>query len=196
MPRIAPLTGCATWPDSPLAVCALQLLWLLLIFPQCAVSFLEEYAMNEQLPYFYETTVAWTSERKGELHSPGLASLDIAAPPEFKGHAGLWTPEHLYVASVNACFMTTFLAIAEMSKFEFARFTCTATGKLEKAAEHGYHITEVTLKPQLVIAHSRDLERAGRLLEKTEANCLISNSIKTTVRLLPEISLIGAPTTA
>lgn len=144
--------------------------------------------MIEQLPYFYETEVEWTGERKGELRSPNLPALEVAAPPEFKGHAGLWTPEHLYVGAVNLCFMTTFLAIAELSKLEVMSFTCQARGKLEKSEGRGLRITEITLNPNLVILHSRDLERAARLLEKAESNCLISNSINTVVKLAPEIS--------
>ncbi|HEX4946690.1 MAG TPA: OsmC family protein [Blastocatellia bacterium] len=145
--------------------------------------------MNEQLPYFYETEVEWTGARKGEMRSPGLPTLAVAAPPEFKGHAGIWTPEHLFVASVNLCFMTTFLAIAEMSKLEFVSFTCKGNGKLEKVEGKGFQMTEVVLSPKLTLRHSRDVERAHRILEKTEANCLISNSIKTVVKLEPEIRL-------
>jgi peroxiredoxin-like protein len=145
--------------------------------------------MNEQLPYFYETEVEWTGARKGEMRAPELPAIAVAAPPEFKGHEGLWTPEHLYVASVNLCFMTTFLAIAELSKLEFVSFTCKGNGKLEKVEGQGFKMTEITLSPKLAIRHSRDVERAHRILEKTEANCLISNSINTVVKLEPEIKI-------
>lgn len=143
--------------------------------------------MNYQLPYFYETEVEWTRERRGDLRAPGLPTLEVGAPPEFKGHAGIWSPEHLYVASANACFMNTFLAIAELSKLEFVSITCSAKGKLEKEEGRGYRITEIMLKPKLVLHHDRDRERAARILEKAEKNCLISNSINTVVRLELEI---------
>src|SRR5580765_415230 len=90
------------------------------------------------LPYFYETEVEWTDQRRGDLESPGLASLEVASPPEFQGHEGVWTPEHYFVAAVNSCFMTTFLAIAEMSKLEFLSFDCKAVGKLEKVEGIGF----------------------------------------------------------
>ena len=143
--------------------------------------------MSHQLPYFYETEVGWTGERRGDLRAPSLPTLEVAAPPEFKGHEGIWSPEHLYVASVNVCFMTTFLAVAELSKLEFVSFTCHARGKLEKEEGRGYRITEIRLGPRLVLRHDRDRERAARILEKAEKNCLISNSINTAVRLEPEI---------
>jgi len=139
------------------------------------------------LPYFYETEVEWRDQRRGDLESPGLAPLQVASPPEFHGHEGVWTPEHYFVAAVNSCFMTTFLAIAEMSKLEFVSFDCKAVGKLEKVEGIGLQITEVIVRPKLVIRHDKDLERAQRILENAEKNCLISNSIKSSVRLQAEL---------
>jgi peroxiredoxin-like protein len=141
--------------------------------------------------YFYTTEVEWTGERHGDLRAPVLPNLQVDAPPEFKGHEGVWTPEHLFVASVNSCFMTTFLAIAENSKLDFVSFKAGATGKLEKL-ERGFAMTEITLHPKLVIKNGGDFERANRILEKAEKHCLISNSIRSDMKLEPEISLSRA----
>ena len=141
--------------------------------------------------YYYTTQVEWTGERHGDLSAPVLPSLKGDAPPEFKGHQGVWTPEHLFVASVNSCFMTTFVAIAENSKLEFESFRADAIGKLEKIADKGFMMTEITLQPKLVLRNARDAERASRILEKAEKHCLISNSIKTQTKLEAEIKLIG-----
>jgi len=141
--------------------------------------------------YSYTTEVEWTGERRGDLSAPHLPDLEVDAPPEFKGHEGVWTPEHLFVAAVNSCFMTTFLAIAENSKLEFVSFSADAKGKLEKLEGQGFIMTEVVLRPKLLVSHARDLERAGRILEKAEKNCLISNSIKTETRLEPKVDSVG-----
>lgn len=125
------------------------------------------------------------------MSAPDLPALEVDAPPEFKGHEGVWTPEHLFVAAVNSCFMTTFLAIAENSKLEFVSFSADAKGKLERLEGRGFIMTEVVLRPRLLISHSRDVERAGRILQKAERNCLISNSIKAETRLEPEVSFAG-----
>src|SRR4030095_1158629 len=99
------------------------------------------------------------------------------------------TPEHLFVASLNSCYMATFVAIAEMSKFEIVSFTCAAEGRLERQEGKPYRITEVTLRPRLVVSETTDLNRAQRLLEKAEKNCFIANSILTTVKVKDEIEL-------
>ncbi len=141
--------------------------------------------------YLYKTEVEWTGERHGELRAPALPNLQVDAPPEFKGHEGVWTPEHLFVASVNSCFMTTFLAIAENSKLEFITFHAEAEGKLEKVEGQGLMITHITLRPKLVVKNSRDTERALRIFEKAEKHCLISNSIRTETKLEPEVNYEG-----
>ena len=144
--------------------------------------------MSTNPQYFYDTDVEWTGERRVDLRSRDLATLEVAPPPEFKGPEGVWTPEHLYVASVTACFVTTFLAIAELSNLKLASFVCAATGKLEKEEGRGYRITGIVLKPRLFVSEARDVERAGRILEKAERNCLISNSINTVVTIEPEVA--------
>ncbi|MES1225955.1 MAG: OsmC family peroxiredoxin, partial [Bacteroidota bacterium] len=64
--------------------------------------------------HYYEVKLNWESDRKGLMSSPVLnSSIEVATPPEFpKGIHGIWSPEHLLVAAVNSCMMTTFLAIA------------------------------------------------------------------------------------
>src|SRR5437870_12715384 len=51
----------------------------------------------------YRTEVRWTSGRRGEASAAGLPNLGISSPAEFKGEPGSWTPEALFVSSLNAC---------------------------------------------------------------------------------------------
>lgn len=140
--------------------------------------------------HVYEVNLAWNLERKGTLSSPALPlQIEVATPPDFpKGMPGIWSPEHLFVAAVNSCLMTTFLAIAENSKVEFISFECNAVGKVEQV-EGKYSVTEVTLKPTLTVDASYDEERMLRILEKSEKACLISNSINSKVIFEPTVIL-------
>jgi len=134
--------------------------------------------------HIYNVSLAWKEGRIGEMNSPELTTkIEVATPPEFdKGVRGIWSPEHLYTASVLSCFMTTFLAISEYSKLEFSSFDCTAEGVLEKV-EGKFLMTEIILHPTLIITDETKKDRALRILEKSEKACLISNSIKTEVKL-------------
>ncbi len=139
----------------------------------------------------YSVSLRWDSDRKGTLYSAELIdSLQVATPPPFpKGIDRIWSPEHLFTASVSSCLMTTFLAIAENSKFEFVSFACNASGKLEQV-DGKYRMTEVVLEPELTIKQEGDYARAERILQKAEAACLISNSITATVVMKPVIHVL------
>jgi organic hydroperoxide reductase OsmC/OhrA len=114
--------------------------------------------------------------------------IEVATPPEFdKGVPGIWSPEHLFTASVLSCFMTTFLAISEFSKLEFETFDCDAEGILDKV-DGKFMMTEINLTAKLKIDDLSKASKAERVLQKSEAACLISNSIKTQVNLTCEIS--------
>jgi peroxiredoxin-like protein len=143
------------------------------------------FMQNEHL---YNVSVTWDKERMGIMRSNVLNStIEVATPPEFaKGMPGIWSPEHLLVAAVNSCLMTTFLAIAENSKLAFKSFTSDASGKLDKV-EGKYMITEITLAPTVTIENIDNKEKVERVLQKSEAACLISNSVKSAIIFKPTI---------
>jgi peroxiredoxin-like protein len=143
--------------------------------------------MAEPGVFYYQTELEWKKEREGEIGGPRLPAIAVGAPPEFKGREGSWSPEHLLVAALNSCYMLTLLAIAENSKIALTTFSSTATGKLEKVPDGGFQITEIVLKPKLGIAFASDSARLPRILEKAKENCFVSNSIKSAIKLEPEV---------
>jgi len=50
-------------------------------------------------------------------------------------------------------------------------------------------MTEVILEPKVAIKNEEDREKAERVLQKSEAACLISNSIKSKVTMLAVIEV-------
>jgi organic hydroperoxide reductase OsmC/OhrA len=143
--------------------------------------------MSEPKVFYYETGIDWTKEKEGQIKGPTLPTVNVGAPPEFKGREGQWTPEHLFVASVNGCFMLTLLAVAENSKVPLFSYSSTARGKLEKVQGAGFQITEIIIKPTVVIRSAQDLARVPRILEKAKENCFVTNSIKSVVKLEPQV---------
>jgi peroxiredoxin-like protein len=138
--------------------------------------------------HYYNVDINWKNSRKGIMCSPELNNkngvcIEVATPPEFpKGMEGIWSPEHLFVASVSSCLMTTFLAIAENSTLEFASFSCQAKGKLEKVDDK-LMMSEIVLKPTVVIHDEAYRDKATRILKKAENACLISQSIKSKITM-------------
>jgi peroxiredoxin-like protein len=141
--------------------------------------------------HYFQVDLEWLNDRKGEMTSPELEeAITVATPPAFpKGMAGIWSPEHLFTAAVNSCFMTTFLAIADNSKLAFEHFSCSAKGKLEQV-DGKFMMTEITLFPVLEITNGAEQAKAERILTKSEIACLISNSIRSTVQLQPTVRVV------
>lgn len=150
--------------------------------------------MAETPTYYYETEIEWKGEKDLKLASGKLKAIEAGAPPEFKGREENWSPEHLFVASLNTCYTLTLLAIAEFSKVLLVSLSSTAKGKLEKVQGSSYQITEIVLKPRVVIASANDLARMPRILEKAKENCFVSNSIKSAIKIEPEIFHHQTPT--
>ena len=140
--------------------------------------------------HFYDVSLTWNTDRKGTMRSDVLnSSIEVATPPEFpKGMQGIWSPEHLFVAAINSCLMTTFLAIAENSRLVYNNFESKAIGKLE-LVDGKYLMSEVVLKPVVILSNEDDREKALKVLHKSEAACLISNSVKSKIILEPEVKV-------
>ncbi len=137
--------------------------------------------------YHYHTSVRWTEQRKGIISGTGKPDVQVATPPEFKGHEGIWSPEDLFVASANICLMTTFLSFAERAGLGFTAYEAEAEGTLE-LVDGKFQFTTIVLRPRITLKPDGDSAKARELIEKAEANCLISNSMKARMRLEPTIA--------
>lgn len=112
-----------------------------------------------------------------------LPALEVTSPPEFGGPEGTWSPEHLFVASVSACLMTTFQAIAANSKLDTIDYADSPEGHMERDDSGLYRMSSVTLRPRVTISDPAQADRVNRLLEKAKSVCLISRSIQSDVTM-------------
>lgn len=142
----------------------------------------------------YQVEVSGSGPKTGRLTSIGdsLPELDVASPPEFGGPGGTWSPEHLFVASVASCLMTTFRAMAEKSGVEVVSYSDESIGHLSRDEDGLFRIERVTLRPTIVISPGSRTDRAERLIHKAERVCLIGRSIETETVLEPTLSVAEA----
>jgi peroxiredoxin-like protein len=138
------------------------------------------------LPHRYVVRLSGGPEGDASLGVDGAPELRAAPPTEFDGPGDAWSPEHLLLASVEACFLLTLQAVARASRVAFTALTLTAEGTVDKQ-DGVMRFTEIVLKPRLVLAPGGDAERARRVLEKSERACLVTASLATPVRLEPEV---------
>ncbi len=138
--------------------------------------------------FTYRTALEWLGGRAGTLRSEGKPAFRVASPPEFKGEAGVWTPEDLFVGSVNVCIMATFIAFAERLKLPLVSYSCEAEGLIE-FADSTYRFTRLVLRPGIVVETAEAVAQAEKTIRDAHANCFVSNSIRSEVVLEPQISV-------
>jgi len=136
-----------------------------------------------EIPMRYETGYSWTgTEMAGHINIAEHPPLPVGSPHE----AGRFSPEHLLVATVEACLANYILLIARRSNLEISAYHSSATGELEHADQGGYRFRRIVVRPVLrVPAASASL--AGRILVKAHDSCLIARSLDCAVEIEPTI---------
>ena len=110
----------------------------------------------------------------------------MAPPLDYDGPGDAWSPEHLLLASVQACFLFTLRAIARLSKLDFVALELDASGTVNRQ-DGVTRFTEIVLRPRLTVAAGTNRERTLHIIERSEKTCLVSASLSTPIRLEPEI---------
>ena len=144
----------------------------------------------QDLPHHYHVTANAEPEGTVALHSENLPLLISAPPAEFGGPGDQWSPETLLVSAVADCFILTFRAVSRASKLEWSGLGCAAEGVLERI-ERVTRFTKINLRATLRVPAGTDEDKARRLLEKSEAACLITNSMSSETHLETEIVVEG-----
>ena len=140
----------------------------------------------QDLPHQYHVSANAKMEGNIALNADNLPLLISAPPAEFGGPGDAWSPEHLLVASVVDCFVLTFRAVASASKFQWSNIESSAVGVLDRVGRLT-QFTSFTVSATLTVPSGTDIDKAQRLLEKSEAACLVTNSLKGETHLKMEI---------
>jgi organic hydroperoxide reductase OsmC/OhrA len=140
----------------------------------------------EPKKYPYSTSLTWTGEHKGTLSSEGKPDLPVACPPEWGGHPNIWSPEDLFIGSIEVCAMTTLLFLADRERITLRSYSSEAEGKAGMIdGVFGFEPIQVKLK--IGVSNDGDVARVGKLVPEIEKWCLVSKSLKPHVVITPEI---------
>ena len=146
----------------------------------------------QAFPHHYTVTAAGGAQGDVELIADDLLKLRSASPAQFDGPGDRWSPETFLVGAVGDCFILTFRAIARASKLPWGSLRCDVTGMLD-LINRVVQFTTFEIRAHLELPAGTDPAQAQRLLEKAEHTCLISNSLKATVRLHTKIEVADQP---
>lgn len=134
----------------------------------------------------FRTAATWTEARSGILTSEGKEPIRISNPPEFRGEKGLWSPEEMFVASVEACHMATFLSFAANRGLPVVAYRSHSNGVLEYI-DGDYRFTRVVIFPTITVEKGAAEGEALSLLREAGKHCLVANSIDSIVEVNPTI---------
>jgi len=137
--------------------------------------------------YSYHVSAWWSAGRAGLAKADcSPAAIHFAAPIEFGGMEGRWTPEELLLAAVASCFTTTLGTIAGKARVELTDLQVEASASVRRSPA-GYAIDAIELRPSVRIASSADGERVLELMRRAESLCLVARSLGVPVRCVPQL---------
>lgn len=143
------------------------------------------------LPHEYQVDLNGADAGYATLSATGLPDLTAATPPEYDGPGDAWSPEHLLLASVSACFLFTFRAVARASKVEYVDVEAHTSGTVAREAGMT-RFTDIVVHATVNACAGADTERVRRAAEKAEAHCLVSSSLRTPVRVQIMVNKVRA----
>ena len=116
----------------------------------------------------------------------GGEMVRASAALEFLGNADRVDPEEAFVASISACHMLTFLAIAAKRRFVVDRYSDNAVGYLEKNDEGRMAVTRVELRPEIAFSGETfpGADQIDSMHRMSHQECFIANSVSTEIVVL------------
>jgi peroxiredoxin-like protein len=140
--------------------------------------------------FTYRTQITWLGSRAGMIKSEGKPEFRVASPPEFKGEAGIWTPEDLLVAAVDSCTMTTFAAFSQRLNLPVLSYSSKAEGILE-FVDGRYQFTKIILRPSIFVETPDAVAQVEKTIHNAHESCFVANSIKAEVVIEPVIEAVA-----
>lgn len=149
-------------------------------------------------PHRYETLLRWSGstglgwdgyDREHSGTAPPAEQEIRLTTGESRGDPSVLNPEQLLVMAASSCQMLSFLHVAAKARIDVVEYEDNATG-LMPDDDKPLRITEVTLRPRIVIAGEANEEKIRNLVQIAHQYCFIANSLSSAMSIEPEI--VGA----
>ena len=143
----------------------------------------------------YETRLHWTgSTRLGWDHYG--REHTVTAPPaeqevrlttgESKGDPAVLNPEQLLLMAASSCQMLWFLHLAAKARIDVVAYDDEASALMPEDVQP-VRITEVTLRPRIVVSGDAGEERVHKLVHSAHEYCFIANSLNCSMSIQPTV---------
>jgi organic hydroperoxide reductase OsmC/OhrA len=148
-------------------------------------------------PHRYDARLRWTGstglgwehyDREHVATAPPAEQEIQLTTGESKGDPAVLNPEQLVVMAASSCQMLMFLHLAAKARIDVVEYEDEATGLMPLDNEPVW-ITEITLRPRIVIAGEANEERVEKLVRTAHEHCFIANSLRSEMAIEPRIEI-------
>ncbi len=148
-----------------------------------------EHRYETQLRWSGSTGLGWENyDREHTITAPPAEPELRLTTGESQGDPAVLNPEQLLVMAASSCQMLSFLHAAAKARIDVVEYEDEASG-LMPLDEQPAWITEITLRPRIVIAGEASEERVRKLVQTAHEYCYIANSLKSEVAIEPRIEI-------
>ena len=141
----------------------------------------------------WEGSTAVGYEKYDRAHAasapPARAALQLSSDPAFRGAPELLNPEQLVVIAASSCQLLSFLAVCARARIDVRSYQDDAEAVMPEG-DKPMRLTAIVLRPRIVIARGPTEERVRALVELAHKECFIANSLRTEVRVEPQLEWV------
>ena len=140
----------------------------------------------------YEARLRWTGstalgwaryDRRHVASAPPAEQELTLTTGEEKGDPRLLNPEQLLVIAASSCQMLWFLHLAAKARIDVVEYE----DRVEAAMPPDEGLSEIVLRPRIVVAGDVTHERIGRLAALAHEHCNVAKSLRTPVVVEPAL---------
>ena len=145
----------------------------------------------------YETRVRWTGstglgwdhyDRAHVASAPGAAQEVRVTTGESKGDPSILNPEQLVLMAASSCQMLWFLHLAAKARVDVVEYQDEALALMPTDTQP-VRITEIELRPRIVVAGKLDPARVEKLAHLAHEHCFVANSLNSEMTLTPTVEV-------
>lgn len=147
-----------------------------------------------QREYSFPLKVCWDSRVENQntadftVKFPDKANISGSAADAFHGNPEFVSPEELFVSSLSACQMLTYLHLCDRHGIKVIAYKDDAKGILKRNSDGSFFMEKIIMRPVIQFGDfGTDEKRAMvvRLVHEAHHDCFLSNSIRTELVIEP-----------
>jgi len=150
-------------------------------------------------PHRYETRLRWTGSTSLGWEHYDRAHVAVAPPAEQEvrlttgeqhGDRSILNPEQLLLMAASSCQALWFLHLAAKARIDVVEYEDDATALMPED-EPPVRITEIALRPRIVVGSDVSEERVRKLAATAHEHCYVANSLNSAMTVEPEVVVLA-----